>query len=625
MTKRARRCKSLPIPEGDQWDLCKDFTPSYSVQGVQDVEGLLQAVEDLTGIPKTKLKLSLPLDQIVEEDAEVAEIIADAGGSASGVNIAALAARGTLGDLLPFLPSGDARPAYKKRVEECRALEGDPDEFRAARCKRDGHLMLPQGRLGFQARTYEGDFPTTTETRKRWDTPDPYFDARTQSPKLRERRGSSRDRGETKLEALTQETLAALRRYRGQSDQLDDRYLDLPRTAAPLIAAGMQPHLAQALVSRGLGRVVVQSPPVPVFDRFMAVMGGKMLFFREISYPGRSQTQPGGIFRLDRGKISSLRGPFKGTLGGVKVSSLLRALKDDKRADKRKNLHLFDVRVMRPDGSSTVIPMTNDSIFERALNSATASPWTHIQLTVGPPGAPSWVLDLQHSMLESDRGLPTRPDYTTLKGLDLPQLAQVLARQHLQPRRKRRGRQRKPLPKTPTRKNPMARRTRKNPKSYAYPGTLWDYYEIGEMGAHEAQPVNRRNPRRAKKNSAAKNPRRARSNGGLAERNALISQLASGKPPHERRRIFGMKTAQLRAMANNNPKVGAYWPRQAVYEQNQGPYNQPMPLAPNRRNPRKAKRNPSAYNLFVGEAMRSGMTMGQAAKAWNKAKRNRGW
>ena len=58
----------------------------------------------------------------------------------------------------------------------------------------------------------------------------------------------------------------------------------------------------------------------------------------------------------------------------------------------------------------------------------------------------------------------------------------------------------------------MARRTRKNPKSYAYPGTLWDYYEIGEMGAHEAQPVNRRNPRRAKKNSAAKNPRRARSN-----------------------------------------------------------------------------------------------------------------
>lgn len=615
MTKRARRCKSLPIPKGDQWDLCKDFTPSYGVEGTQDSALLLQAVEDLTGIPKAKLTLGLPLDQIIEEESEIAEIITDAGGRPAGADIVALAASGTLGDLLPFLPSGDARPAYEDRVSRCRALESDPDAFRAAKCKREGHLMLRQGRLGFQSRTYEGDFPTTPKTRSRWDTPDPYFDARTQSPKLRERRGSSRDRGEAKLKALAQETFAALTRYAEQTGQQDSTFLDIPRKAAPLIAAGMEPRLAQTLVSRGLGRVAAQAPHASVAERFGALLGGVSLFFRRIPYPGQQETKPGGIFYLEKGKISAMRGPFKGTLGGVKVSSLLRGLKD-----KKKRLHLFGVRVARPDGSSTVIPMTSDSIFATALNSATASPWVSIQLTVGPPGSPSWVLNLQHSMLESERGLPMRPDYTTLEGLDLPQLAHVLAQQHLHPRRKRRGRQSKPLPKTPTRKNPMARRTRKNPESNAYPGTLWDYYEIGEMGSRESQPVNRRNPRRAKKNpsKARKNPRRARSNGGMAERNALISQLASGRPTHERRRIFGMKTSELRAMANNNPKVGAYWPRQSVYEQNQGPYNQPMPLAVNRRNPRKAKRNGlTEKQILAGFG-------GKAAQRKALAKRNRG-
>ena len=213
------------------------------------------------------------------------------------------------------------------------------------------------------------------------------------------------------------------------------------------------------------------------------------------------------------------------------------------------------------------------------------------------------------------------------------------------------------------RKKPMARRkskkkTRRNPRgsshkssayylssqpelnkdsTWYYPGTVWDYSELGDYSHDSAVPVNRRNP--AKKSKRKKVDRRGWSEGlhpravHSSSRAQLISALAKGKPLEQRKAIFAMPTEELRAMATNNPShwrgragryrgrgataalpaydywtgggvtSSPYWPEDSEYEMKWGPYGTnagSTPLPPNRRNPRGPSVGRAMKALFPG-------------------------
>ena len=157
----------------------------------------------------------------------------------------------------------------------------------------------------------------------------------------------------------------------------------------------------------------------------------------------------------------------------------------------------------------------------------------------------------------------------------------------------------------------MARRTRKNPRTdylstdaalnrdadFYFPGTLWDYYELGDFPNAESVPVNRRNPRAPKADrrgwGSGLHPRSVHKakTPGHYKNSAKAMSLKHEHGISLQAAWDVVKGKTTLAQAKANPGVKPYWPRNSVYEISDGPYNQPFPLPPNRRN--SARNNPS--------------------------------
>jgi hypothetical protein len=515
-----------------------------------------------------------------------------------------------------FSPSyvEDSRSTYKKRVVKCKALVSDPPEFHAAGCKRGAHVRIPKGRLSFlrpgsyrpvdPAKWQEKEPYTrhevTEATDKRWAEDLPPFSARTQSPKLR--RNPRPAPGSDQEAELTAQITQGLKRYVQMSGQSRRFSVDFPIDPAMLIEAGV-PVAAAKLLSRRLGHVKfipkrqTRNQDLDIRSRINATFG-----LSELIFAGPDGGKP--YFNMDSADLRTLRGALRDPALGF--APFLKVYKDraavvERQRRKRKGprpgrfeglLPVQDI-AWQAEGASAPRSLlgADEGSFLDALNAIfdPKNPFKtpgFLIFTLGRPGRTA-VVRLQHSMLASPVGWGPTANYTTLRGLSLDELPPVLARKVLSPRRSRSGRQAasRALSHTSTRKNPMARRkkTRRNPgypiyheealsneptlnrvTDYYYPGTIWDYYDEGTLdGNHSvAMPVNRRNPRKSRFKQIEGQRYHANAVHGGSSRNQLISQLAKGQDKETRKRIFGMKTAQLQAMASGaqaNPRRSRGW------------------------------------------------------------------
>jgi hypothetical protein len=169
---------------------CKDFTPSYDVKRLgrkygakaYDPTPLFEVAAQISGEPFEDFSLGTTFAEMFIKAAEIPLILRAAGLPAEG-SYELLARTGTFQDLVP---RGDPQTLYKDQVDRCRDLEFDSEEFRRAGCKREGHVMLQKGRMGFKdLGESPNPYKTTKKTEKRWEDDLPLLDARTQSPKLR--------------------------------------------------------------------------------------------------------------------------------------------------------------------------------------------------------------------------------------------------------------------------------------------------------------------------------------------------------------------------------------------------------------------------------------------------------
>ena len=771
---------------GDPLGSCEDFSPSYDVQAGRDVGPLLAALTALIGpLPPNAMELTLDRELGLEEE-DLPSLVAEAGGDLGNVDLSLLLAQGTLANLVPFLPLGDRKKAYKARVRKCAQLKDDDVEFGAEGCKRKGHLVLPRGRLSFiEPGTYRprdpqrfaekepySEHPVTPATTERHLRAEPPLDARTQSQRVhaltRERSTSAR------VARMTQAIIQGLMDYGTAQGGASSPYVVIPQRPEPMIAAGVPEAAAVALARGSTRRVLKGHPQLSIEMRLFSLFGSVPLIIGRVDTPDRA------YFDLAVGSLKSLRGPLRAlnkrtpaTAFSPAREGLLTRIKGSARPKRRakramqQRLVITRAWVERPGSPKFLLNIRSLDDFYPQLERATrkGTDWT-IVFEVVPPfdRTEKHLLRLQHSNLFSPQGSPLLPDYTTLRGLSLPELAHTLAQRLTQPRKRRRGR-RQPPSHSSAKKNPVATytlsqavadrvqpgdwlpltlgarvdvdnpansvgkvvyrskkpgaepkvwsarrvaafmniarhghalseevkgqdakdlipglvraaeesvsatsnprsRQRKNPmakhrdylstdsvlnrrSNWYDPGTVWDYYEAGEFPAAESVPVNRRNPRRAKKNSgrartnassahranAARamqiknqqgvslkeawaivkgrsNPRRSRRNPRTYKSHSTsvhqyrsASHKANAAEAMRLKHDNGISLKEAWAIVKGgraaaNPRAGAYWPRNSVYELADGPFGSTFPLPVNRRNPRRARRN--AGKTFIG-------------------------
>ena len=461
MAKRSwGECDELPL--AGSTDRCEDFSPSYDTQRLarkaqrdEDEGPLFEAVNLLTGIPTDQLRLSMRLGADLKLDDEDLPLLLDTTGYAlpSGVDPSLLLATGRLVDLL--VPR-DPETMYRAQVARCAELVDDERAFRAAGCKREGHLMLPQGRLGFRPGSYEGEKekePGNTQlrpgkkTKKRWKAKKPPLGARTQSPAAHARaqeraRGKARD-----LFRLADEIQAGLLQYARQSSA-DPRSVQIPHKTRPLEDAGIPRAAARFLVKKmGGTHITIRLPTAPE-DYYDDVLKRITRLFGDASYAKDVGDSLG--FNLAGASLRRVRGPVRASPGMRKLLARLKGKSRPKRAVvQRQFLPIREIRI----GNKVVYPSPEETDnplgdLRRAVRAATkGSRWT-LFLTVGDV-EPFQTVKLQHSVLFGPKGAAYLPDYTTLRGFSLPELSSIIARKVLSEDRRARS-------DTPAKKNPVS-------------------------------------------------------------------------------------------------------------------------------------------------------------------------
>jgi len=442
-------CKELRQAKlGDPLGLCQDFSPSYRGPA-QDPTAVLQAfIEDLIGLPAARQMPSMKLDadlQLEEEDIE--SLL----GPRTNVDVSLLLAQGTLGDLVRLVQPSDSRAAYEARLSDCdRILREDGEEaWRAAGCKRDGHLMLPRGRMSF---TGPGErFPVGPATKQRWKDEEPPLGARTQSPEAHAFAQARKGR----LGLLAGEIEQGLIAYAMSSGQPAGLPIALPPRPGPLVAAGVPPAAAKLLLKPRQGthvRAVARKKPASdLNERLLAIFG---LVPLQVNHEIAGVPQ-GTYFDLSGRDLRRVRSTelHRRSQPGVKDSivDLMVQLRGPKRPKKarrpttRQRLYVWKVQVDYTDGRKKEIPLRSQHGFWTALDAATRNrnDWTLV-IDLGDKASPR-TLRLQHSVFSGPTGAAVLPDYTTLRGLALPELALALAQRLVAPRKRRRGRRQDPL------------------------------------------------------------------------------------------------------------------------------------------------------------------------------------
>jgi hypothetical protein len=762
--KPTRPCKELRDRKpGDPLDLCHDFTPSYPVgreirrqararaarlastpsAPPYDIQELLDAAQGWLAL-ETPVTSATALSVVAEDTGDLEGILDEAGLALPAAPLDQLLATGVVADLLPTVDqplSRDPRVVYQARVAECDRLLAEEGEvaWRRAGCKRDSHLMLPGGRGGL---TEPGPRRRVgAATRQRWADGEPPLTARTQSPEAHAYAEARKGR----VGLLAQKIEQGLLAYAQRTGQPDKGPVVLPARPAGLIEAGVPAAAAVALTRPRQGvrlRTLRRHKGNPtLMERFLAVFG---LLALRVNHDLNGVNQ-GTYFDLTGRDLRRVRTKELHAKTQEEhprsIVALMTQLRGPLRPKKKRTpvsqqrLYVWDVRVVYADGRQTSIPLTAQHEFWDALNYATErrKDWTLV-LQVGAESAPR-TIKLQHSVFFGPAGEEELPDYTTLRGLALPELAHILAQQLADPRKRRRGRQLPPLqaktnpvptyvltdemtagmeegdsrpysagatrspphgqfiyknargglqvvsakrllswkrlgernleakhllaeqaasaattnPRSLERRPKMARRNPRKSLGLSsnrrlnkpdlqtglhYPGTVWDYYELGEFQSGQSTvPVNRRNPSSKKKKARTLSraqlaagfggkAAKARANQGRANppkrRTSHSKSVHRYKDPtHKANAKLAMSykhganislseawghvkagtTPRATGALNNPRRLGTagyassrqhgrdYWPRHSPYSQVQGPYGASSPISPARRNP----------------------------------------
>jgi len=604
MTKRldGYTCDSI----GSDLGLCEDFDPSYAPALLKRKarklakRKLLAAVEEVTGIPAGKVTLSMPLQTLLEDEAELVAILRLTGQESRAVaNNRLLFERGKLSSLLPALVLSEA---YKAHVEMCAGLVEDEPAFRAAGCKRRGHVMVPKGRLSLVdrevTRLREGagspypefaeNFPfrehsVTGRKRVRWKDHEPPLDSRTQSEASL---GAAQRRKSSKRGEAASRIKMALGRYVKETAQQQLPAVFIPLLPGPLVTAGMPKAAALWLVQRLGGTRVLQarlfSSPSAALGR---VFGGAAL---------DSNGDASWFYYPDYYDLRQIAGPVRSLAPLLK--HLARGAYRGRHPGGREFTLPIRAAALTLQGKRVRLPVdVNDFAgqLDRAVSDKTA--WS-LHLDVGDARGEGSV-DLQHSILSRERGSSQRRDYTTLRGFTLWELPDLLATQ-LSPKRTKRGSRLRPF--APTQKNPSSGETTMGKKNSSWPldalSDIDSYYFSDDVFPPERSiPVNRRNPRKKKKAAAkkARKPaaRKARKVTMPAARKAQLSRVMKKAHAIIREQGCDMGKAMRAAWKSEgkkNPRVK--WPRYDRYQQVAGAYAPTIEYPPvNRRNPKRKK------------------------------------
>ena len=336
-----------PLELQDPLGTCLNFSPSYDVAKLSDPGSEAEEKKLLRVIRKEAEIEDVSLDDALSGifSGKLSNQLADLESvlnsmkSPLGGDLELLLKQGRVRDLLP---PRDAKKVYMAHLKSCERLRDDDGAFRAAGCKRVGHILLPSGRDSFRAfrppdwqpvqddslaarmaGSRNGPFEKMSpkqrtaahkleqkQRRQRLERHEPPLDARTQSLKTREslaQRFGDRPPVEEGVEAATYSRLG--RQGRAYADAIitgvqsfsklapdsersadPRRYILLPQRFEPLEEAGVPPDAAKDL-TRLLGGAEI--PRMPVMEKLSSKLskilgkpnlitdGEKLFFFSE--------------------------------------------------------------------------------------------------------------------------------------------------------------------------------------------------------------------------------------------------------------------------------------------------------------------------------------------------------
>jgi hypothetical protein len=511
----AKRPVAFECPPGDVKDVlgtCTDFNPSYNTHRLEGrytkvfEERLLKVVRKITGLTSEQFDLQTPLEKLFRgkkaiEDMQKA-MKAAGKAPAPNVDLQLLLKQGRLRDLLPKVSPEEV---YKEHTKRCSNLVGDEDAFRAEGCKRRAHILLPAGRWSFQ--NLGAATPTEVERGKKGEKKSvirskvemrqrlsrlqkdgPPLDARTQAP------GSRRDFApfEERLESLAGAISDGLTTYAKEGGTRLPRTFNIPWRAAPLVAAGVPAPAAELIVRQAGGKkAFFRGSPRTLSDGLSKLFGGATLRFsadwkhQKESHPHFSVTKAcsncfgTGELEFTRNKERyakkcptchgsgqqglDIRRFRSGSRGAV---PFLRNVIGQQASIDRKVVYLRALSILPPDKAEVPLPVDFESWPEAADAAFRGAPAaSKVRIRIGTKlemydvhrnRLPDEVtLEMQHSEL-LEAAAPVRPtDYAALEQFPVPEIAQIVARKLLSPRKKRKGRAAKDFNPTLAQNNPL--------------------------------------------------------------------------------------------------------------------------------------------------------------------------
>lgn len=382
------------------------------------------------------------------------------------------------------------RAAYVAWVKECTAARAEKDlaKLEKLRCKRDKHIMVPQGRLGLQGQTYGGwkgqehpagspprewqetdprDFSkqTTTATDTRWVTPDRPYSARTQSLGTY----GVKPRRRARVDALARKIISAVDAYppfrAATTEDFSVGVFDL-KTDQGGLAAHLRDQgipLAAIAAIESMGLIPGRKAP-DVFFQLNNRLGNALRLTLDLG------------LRLDlkQANLRRIRSPFRSSKA---VMELLRTAKYGmsklgRSRNRSRPLRKDEKRIQDPDNPEKFVRAASDPqvlLQVKGSGDDPTSPSNYRQLDAilkqfAPDrplavtlvwGGEQATVDLQHSDLGEPQGRVDLPDYNTLRGLSLEEAAYAIAKRLIP--RKRGGLKRKHLVTPKARENPVSK------------------------------------------------------------------------------------------------------------------------------------------------------------------------
>lgn len=514
-----------------------------------------------------------------------------------------------------FTPSYpvESQEEYDEWVAFCAPYADLPRSERPKGCKRLRHVTLRGGRHQQRLPQKEVPKPGTT-TRVRLEDRLPPWDARTQAPK-------SRGGGKKTLEEEIALAIQSLLRPEG--------FL-VPRSVAPLLAAGMPSKAAHILVARAPGALFTDRS----FGGLAAGLERESLYAQVRREYGSLSMRDYQLY-IDRFSDAGFVAEVGIREGGVpshKARGLVLASAEDlaeayelwrkrvaaqksySKADDRRFIEDLFLRFQQKAEEFSRSTGVQGLVLELYLGRLGRK--GRIDFTSEEPFETAFSAG-EHSIPSGAPAGRAYPKYRTLQGVGLSQLPGVLA--SLSQRRRKKGRQLAQLNLTPLSRPAQAK---ENQMASSY---WFEQYSKAPYGAQRSVPSSRRNPKKSKRKGKGKgrkaNPQaskamkeawamvkgRAKSNSsrkkkarhnGLALSNGEVHYTKHGQPyiyVDGRPRFIKKSQARRNSATGTEHHIGkspetGMWPHHPVYEQVRGQFGvseawthglQPM----NRRNP----------------------------------------